>query len=291
MNWKKIGQYLLYPHLAVIICLLPISIIFLVYSLINLSSISILAILSYLLAFYLLVVICFRIPNIIKFFKKFKQKNKFIQKWLSDVHLRINVLLYISLIWCAGFAIFQLSLGIYYKSFWFYSMFGYYFILCVMRFYLFNHTRKYRAKEQIKIEYKKYILCGWLLLFINLALTVIVFFIVYFDRTFNHSEIITITLAVYTFLSFTFAIINLVKYKKHKSPVYSASKIISLITACVSMITLETTMLTTFDSGNSPIFRRVIICFTGFAVITFAITMATIMIVRGNKQIKTLNNN
>ena len=34
IDWKKIGLNLLYPHIAVIICLLPISIAFLVLSLI-----------------------------------------------------------------------------------------------------------------------------------------------------------------------------------------------------------------------------------------------------------------
>jgi hypothetical protein len=60
IDWKKIGLNLLYPHIAVIICLLPISIAFLVFSLIYLGTESILAIISYLLAFYVLLTISFR---------------------------------------------------------------------------------------------------------------------------------------------------------------------------------------------------------------------------------------
>lgn len=285
IDWKKIGLNLLYPHLAVIICLLPISVAFLVFSLVYLGTESIIAIASYLLAFYVLLVICFRVPNMIKFFKTVKNENKYMKKWFSDVHLRMNVSLYASLIWNVSFAIFQLGLGFYHHSFWFYSMFAYYVMLGVMRFFLVKHTRKFKANEQKEIELKKYIISGWLLLFMNLALAVIVFFIVYWNKTFNHHMITTIALAAYTFVTFTFAIINLVKYKKYKSPIYSAAKSISLIAGSVSMLTLETTMLTTFGTTEGPLFNQLMLSLTGTAVIAFAITMAIIMIVKGHKEL------
>ena len=290
IDWKKIGLNLLYPHIAVIICLLPISIAFLVFSLIYLGTESILAIISYLLAFYMLLVICFRIPRMIKFFKNFKQENKYLKKWFSDVHLRINVSLYGSLIWNVVFAIFQLVLGFYHKSFWFFSMFAYYVILGIMRFFLVKHTRKYKANEEMKIEAKKSVLCGYLLITMNLALSVIVFFMVYWNKTFYHHMITTIALAAYTFLTFTFAIINLVKYKKYKSAVYSSAKTISLIAGAVSMLTLESTMLTTFGTNESPLFSQLMLSLSGTIVIGFAITMAIIMIVKGNKQLKQTKN-
>ena len=285
IDWKKIGLNLLYPHIAVIICLLPISIAFLVLSLIYLGTESILAILSYMLAFYVLLAICFRVPRMIKFFKTFKQENKYMQKWFSDVHLRMNVSLYGSLIWNIAFAIFQLVLGFYHKSFWFYSMFAYYVMLGVMRFFLVKHTRKYKANEETAIEVKKSILCGYLLIAMNLALAVIVFFMVYWNRTFYHHMITTIALAAYTFFTFTFAIINLVKYRKYKSAVYSSAKTISLIAGAVSMLTLEATMLTTFGTNESPLFSKLMLSLTGVAVIGFAITMAIIMIVKGNRKL------
>lgn len=90
-NWKKFGLSLLYPHVAVIICLLPISIAFLIFSLVYLGNKSILAIISYLFAFYVLMVVCFRVPRMVKYFKKLKRENKFMKKWFSDVQLRMNV--------------------------------------------------------------------------------------------------------------------------------------------------------------------------------------------------------
>lgn len=285
IDWKKIGFNLLYPHVAVILILLPISVAFLVYSLICLTSTSIIAIISYLLSFYVLLTICFRMPRIIVFFKNLKEQNKYINKWFSDVHLRMNVTLYASLIWNIAFAIFQLGLGFYHKSFWFYSMFAYYILLGVIRFFLVRHTRKYKANEETVIEIKKSILCGWLLIIMNLALALIVFFMVYWNRTFYHHMITTIAMAAYTFLTFTFAIINIVKYRKYKSPVYSTAKSISLIAGSVSMLTLETTMLTTFGSTDASIFNQIMLSLTGIAVIGFAITTAIIMIVKGSRQL------
>ena len=233
IDWKKIGLNLLYPHIAVIICLLPVSVVLLVLSLIYLGTESILAILSYLLAFYVLLIISFRVPKIIEFFKTVKRENKYVKKWFSDVHLRMNVSLYGSLIWNVAFAIFQLGLGFYHKSFWFYSMFAYYTMLGVMRFFLVKHTRKYKANEEVTSEIKKSIICGYLLIAMNLALAIILFFMVYWNRTFYHHMITTIALAAYTFFTFTFAIINLVKYRKYKSPVYSSAKTISLPTSAL----------------------------------------------------------
>lgn len=286
ISWKKLGYNLLYPHLAVIICLLPISVAFLILSLIYLTPNSFIAILSYLLAFYVLLVICFRLPRIIQFFKTLKNENKYLQKWFSDVHLRMNFSLYTSLVWNISFAVFQLALGFYHKSFWFLAMFVYYVMLGIIRFFLVKHTRKYKANELETIELKKYIVSGYLLLIMNLALAVIVFFMVYFNKTFYHHMITTIAMAAYTFFTFIFAIINLIKYKKYNSPVYSAAKTITLIAGAVSMLTLETTMLTTFGTTESPLFNQIMLLATGVAVIGFAITMAIIMIVKGTSAIK-----
>lgn len=291
MDWKKFGLSLLYPYIAVVICLLPISVICLILSLIFLGPESIVAILSYLLAFYVLLVICLRVPRIIKFFKTFKNENKYMQKWFSDVHLRMNVSLYGSLIWNVAFASFQLCLGFYHKSFWFFSMFAYYIILGVMRFFLVKHTRKYKANEQAEIEVKKSIFCGWILIVMNFSLALIVFFMVYWNRTFYHHMITTIAMATYTFVTFTFAIINLIKFRKYKSAVYTSAKIIALISGAVSILTLEATMLTTFGTNESPLFSKIMLSSTGVAVIGFSITMAIIMIVKGKKSLKEFQQN
>lgn len=138
-------------------------------------------------------------------------------------------------------------------------------------------------------ELIRYRLCGWIFLVMNLALALMVFFMVYWNRTFRHHEITTIALAAYTFTAFTVAIINMVKYRKYNSPVYSASKAVSLASACVSMLTLEATMLTTFGDGTmDAITRKILLGCTGGVISAFVVVMAVYMIRQSSKKLKDL---
>ena len=289
MDWKKLGKALLFPHIAIMIILLPVATVFLVYSMVFLGTESVGAIVSYVLAAYTLTVWCFKIPYLVRFFKAFKNENKYARIWQDDTRLRVNISLYGTLIWNAAYGVFQLGLGFWHHTFWFYSLAGYYIALAVMRFFLVRHTRRHKPGERMREELRKYRACGITFLIMNLALALIIFFMVYWNRTFNHHEITTIAMAAYTFGSLTMAIINVFKYRKYNSPVYSASKAISLASACVSMLTLESTMLTTFGDGAADLmFRRIMLGPSGGAISVFIIVMAIYMIVQSSRKIKEL---
>ena len=289
MDWKKIGKALLFPHIAIMIILLPIATVFLVYSMVFLGTESVPAIISYVLAFYTLMVWTLKVPYLIKFFKSFKDENKYARRWQDDDRLRVNVSLYGTLIWNTAYALLQLGMGFWHHTFWFYSLAGYYICLAVMRFFLARYTTKHKPGEKMREELIRYRLCGWVFLAMNLALALIIFFMVYWNRTFTHHMITAIAMAAYTFTAFTIAIINIVKYRKYNSPVYSASKAISLAAACVSMLTLEATMLTTFGDGSmDAITRKIMLGCTGGVISVFIIVMAVYMIVQSSKKIKAL---
>ena len=283
MDWKKLGKALLFPHIAIMIILVPIATVFLVYSMVFLGTESVAAIISYVLSAYTLTVWCFKIPYLIKFLKTFKNENKYARIWQDDTRLRVNVSLYGTLIYNTAYALLQLGMGFWHHTFWFYSLAGYYISLAVMRFFLVRHTSKHKPGEKMLDELIKYRACGIVFLIMNLALALMIFFMVYWNRTFHHHEITTITLAAYTFTSLTLAIINTVKYRKYNSPVYSASKAISLASACVS------TMLTTFGDGTMSLTgRRILLGISGGVISVFIIAMAIYMIVNGTKKIKLL---
>ncbi len=285
-KWKKIGKAVLFPHMVLLWLLVPIATGFLVYSMVVLGDAHPVSIASYVLAAYTLTVWCCRIPNIISFFKNVKKENRYVQRWTEDVRLRVNVSLYGGFVWNAAYAIFQLCLGIYHRTFWYCSLAGYYFLLGIMRFSLAAHTRCHGPGEDRRAELKRYRSCGIVFLFMNLALTLIIFFMVYWGRTFRHHQITTIAMAAYTFFTFTKAIVQLVRYRKYESPVYSASKIISLAAACVSMLTLTATMLTVFGEADGVLFRRIMLGSVGGTVSLFIIGMAVYMIIRANQQLK-----
>lgn len=288
MKLRKIGVALLYPHISIVAVVVPTSLALLVASMLSLPSDSPLSIVSYVLSAYALTVFCLRIPSIIAFFRRLKHENALVIRWFSDERLRVNVSLYSSFTINVVYAVFQLCLGIYHHSFWFSSLAGYYVSLAVMRWYLAGYTRRNRGGDNLEFELRKYRTCGAVFLVMNLALALMVFFMVYWNRTFVHHEITTIAMAAYTFTSLTLAIINIVRYRKYQSPVYSATKAINLAAALVSMLTLESTMLTTFGGNMDITTRRLFLAISGTVISAMIVVTAVYMTVIGTKKLNSV---
>ena len=288
MNWRRIGKALLFPHTAVMAVITPVAIVLLAYAFAFKENVHVVSIVSYVFSAYVLTAWCFRAPRIIAYFKNIKN-NKYARKWLRDTRLRVNVSLFGSLLWNTAYVIFHLCLGLVHSSFWFASLASYYILLALMRFFLVRYTRKNVPGEKMLTELKKYRNCGRIFLVMNLALSLMVFFMIYWNRTFEHGEIVTIAMAAYTFVSFTMAVISIKKYRKYNSPVFSAAKAISLASACVSVLTLEATMLNTFGNGKEDmLMNRIMLAASGTVISAVIIAMAVCMIVRGTKKIKLL---
>ena len=152
MDLKKLGKALLFPHIAIMVILIPIATVLLVGSMVFVGTKSPIAIVSYVVAAYTLTVWCFKIPYLIVFFKTFKNENKYVRKWQEDMRLRVNVSLYGSFAWNALYGIFQLWLGFYHRTFWFYSLGAYYICLAIMRFFLVRHTRRYAPGINVPVS-------------------------------------------------------------------------------------------------------------------------------------------
>lgn len=273
--------------MAIMLFLLPVSVILLVHSMVFVGTESVIAYISYVVSAYTLTVWCVRIPEVISFFKAFKTKNSFVIKWTTDVQFRIILSLYGSVLWNLIYSVFQLVLGLYHSTFWYISLSAYYFLLGLIRLYLFKYTRKYKAGEEMILEYKNYRFCGIVFLLMNLALTLMIFFMVYWGRTFIHHQITAIAMAAYTFTAFTIAIVNVIKYRKYNSPIFSATKIVSLAAASVSMLTLESTMFTAFGDGSlSLLGQKIMLGVSGGFISVFIIVLSVYMIKKGNKMIK-----
>ena len=184
MDWKKLGKHILFPHLAIRLVLIPVATVFLVYSLVFLGPESPASYISYVLAFYTLMVWCIQIPKLVRFCKAIKAENKYIRLWQEDARLRVNVSLYGTLMFNTAYAVLQLGLGFWHASFWYYSMAGYYISLAIMRFFLAQHTRKHKPGERMQEELTKYRNCGIIFLVMNLAVSLMIFFMVYWNKTF-----------------------------------------------------------------------------------------------------------
>ena len=285
MDWKKIGNGLLFPHPLVTGLLFPMAVVLMLWGMLTRGTEDPLTIVFCALSFYGLVLVCLRIPDIIRWVQRFRRENKYYLLYKNDVQLRINLSLYFAVGFNAVYALFQLCLGLRHHSAWFYAMAGYYLLLALMRLSLVRHTRQYAAGEDSHTEWRKYRFCGWLLLVMNLALAIFTLYFVFRIRVFLHHEITTIAMAAYTFTALTLAIVNVIRYRKYGSPAYSAAKAISLASATVSMLTLENALLTTFGQDSSEVFRQIMLGTSGVAVILVVQGIALYMIVNAGKKL------
>lgn len=108
-----------------------------------------------------------------------------------------------------------------------------------------------------------YRMCGITLLIMNQALAGIVIFMVHQNRGFDYPGLLIYAMATYSFYSVITAVVNLVKFRKHGSPLLSAAKVINLVAAMVSVLSPETAMLARFGGDDDPLFRKVMTGATG----------------------------
>lgn len=287
MDAKKLMKTLLFPHFTVLLILLPICTAGLVYSMLVLGETDPIRIAFYVLSFYTLTIWCVRVPKIVCRVQNFKKENRYMNRWFSDVRLRTNVTLSGNVMWNGAYAILQLGLGVYHKSAWFCSLSLYYASLALMRFFLVRYTLRNKPGEKKREEWQRYHICGWVFLVLNLALSGMMLYMITKNRVTRHHEITVIAISAYTFFTLTMAILNIFRYRKYNSPVISASRAVSLTAACVSMLTLEETMLTTFGGADMTVqTRQSFLGLSGGAIFAFILVMAIYIIVNGNKQIK-----
>lgn len=296
MDWKKVGKKLLFPPVWVMIILAVISTVALVAVFLKGWDAEPIAYVIYVVSFYSLTVICIEcflvFPN---YYGNLKQKvynNKFGNRYMNDAIYRTHFTLYVSLGINLLYVAANLFTGIWFKSVWSITLAAYYIILAVMRFLLLRFVGRVGiGKDRVK-ELKRSRLCGTILMTVNLALSGVVALVIVQNKGFEYPGILIYVMAMYTFYVTTHSIINIFKYRKYNSPVMSTTKSISLAAALVSMLSLETAMLSQFGVENTtPYFNQIMVGATGAGVCAIVLTMSIYTVVRTNKELKSLSIN
>ncbi len=252
--------------------------------------------LSYFSSAYALTVTVTGFPRFIRFTKELKKRSSelplikklrgtsFGERFFGDIRFRTELSLYFGVLINFLYIAIKLFSGIYYHSVWFISLAAYYFLLAAMRFALLHKNKN--SVMTIEIEFKRYRLCGIALLVMNQVLAGIVVFMVHQNKGFDYPGLLIYAMAAYSFYSIITAVINLVKFRKHGSPLLSAAKVINLVAAMVSILSLETAMLAQF--GDDMDFRRLMTALTGGGVCVIVIAMAVFMIWMSSRRLKKL---
>lgn len=269
---------------------------FVIYTLSGENVNPVVAYVSYFLSAYALIITVTGITGIVRFARKGIDKHPLVRKALDiplvnrllrEDMLRAEAALYqgffINLLY-AGIKMFS---GVFYRSFWFITLAVYYILLAIMRASLLHFVRAYgSAGENKSAGLRRYRLCGIILLFMNIALAGMVILVVHENSGFEYPGVLIYVMAMYAFYTAITAVWNVIKFRKYGSPVMSAAKIINLTAALVSMLSLETAMLTQFGAADDPIFRQTMTASTGAGIIILVLGMAVYMIVGSTRQLK-----
>ena len=205
-----------------------------------------------------------------------------VKRFVEDVRFRTSIFLHQGLLVNLLYIAMKLTSGIYYRSWWFLTLAVYYALLAVMRFLLLWRW----GEIGMEMELRRYRLCGTVLLVVNAALAGMVILMVLQNQGYDYPGILIYAMAVYSFYAVITAIINVVRSRRHGSPVLLAAKAINLTAAMMSILALETAMITQF--GGEDDFRKIMTAATGGGVCVIVLGMAVYMIVWSTKRIKQL---
>lgn len=291
-HFKKIIERIFYPKLWITALGVPIAAAALCYVFLYDRRSDIAAYAAYAFSAYVLTLVCVRIARSAGHAKQnldtVMDRVPIVRRYFTDIPFQVQVTLYRSLALNVLYAVMKFAFSVYYHSIWFGTLAVYYLLLALTRFALIHYGSKNSFGTNLMPEWKRYRLCGVVLLFMNLALIGMVILAVRRNESFHYPGMLIYIMAMYAFYSITAAIVNVVKYRKYRSPVMSAAKVLHLAAAMVSMLALETAMLAQFNGNNREDFRAVMTACTGGAVCAVVLVFAVIMICRSTKKIKAM---
>lgn len=289
-RFRRVMVKIFYPKLWITVLGVPVATAALCYVFLCGRQSDIVAYLIYVFSAYILTLVCVRIVKTAGHTKQnidtVMDKVPVVRRYFNDVSFNMHISLYCSLGFNVLYAVIKSGFSIYYRSVWFGMLSGYYFFLAVMRFVLLRYFGKSEFGKDLTAEWKRYHLCGVLLLLMNLALTGVVIMVVQKNEGFHYPGMLIYIMAMYAFYNITVAIINVVKYSRYRSPVMSAAKVLHLAVALVSMLALETAMLAQFGENNSAQFRKIMTGSTGVCVCAMILTIAVYMIYHSAKELR-----
>lgn len=215
------------------------------------------------------------------------KKTSFGAQFLEDYTFRTILTTMPSFIINVAYTVYNGVIGIVNQSSWFITMAVYYSLLGVMRYHAVNTGRKISRMKNQKLIRKKELAViktdGILLLLLNLALSGVVLLTIAKGRAKAYSEIMAISIAAYTFYKTTMAVINMVKVRKMQSPILITIRNIGVADALVSMLTLQTTMLASFQNTSNLDVNRMN-ALTGMAVCILIALLGISMIYYASKR-------
>lgn len=206
--------------------------------------------------------------------KKYLYKSKIGTRFASDTRFRILATAFCSFAINVIYAFYNGILGIIDNSWWYLTFCVYYLVLSIMRIYVITGERK-----ATDFAYEKRIMrvVGSLLIVLSTAMAGSVILCTVLEPVAAKHEIVMITIALYTTIKVTLAIVNAVKARRFNSPVLTTVRNISCADAAASVVSLQRSMFVSFgEAGATDVFIMNIA--TGTAAFLFILILGIFMI-------------
>ncbi len=142
------------------------------------------------------------------------------------------------------YAIGNCVIGFWGHSWWFITVGAYYTVLTITRFSVLQIKRKADGDYDTELFAER--VTGFFLIALSFCIVGVNVLSAIKERGTAFGEIIMITIATYTFTKITVSIIGMVKAKGSASPILKTLRNISLADACVSIHTMQRSMLVSF---------------------------------------------
>ncbi|MGN0522536.1 MAG: hypothetical protein ACI4IQ_07875 [Eubacterium sp.] len=290
-KFKEILRRLLFPPVWVVLICTVCAAALLIFVFVKEYDNSPLAYFSYAFSAYsFCIFLALVIPNASSGAKKLISKIPLMNKYFNDKIFRAHISIYMSLIVNTAYSVFYFVMAIVQKSYWQVTLALYNFVFSLMRFVLVKNYSKAKKekneKNRLVYELKSYRLCGIFMLLMSLTMTGMIELMIS-DGKNTGGEIITITIAAYTFYCFVIAIINVINFRKQNSPILLASKNVCFARALMSLFSLQITMFSQFGDGD--ISQHIMNIAVGLVTCVLCVATAVIMIVKANKKIKIID--
>ena len=302
---KALAARLFKPSVGIIVTIDILAMPLTIYALSSLAPMHPLSLIAYLLSSYALTVTIINLKRVIRRIKELAtgdelaivravkglmRKNKYMGRYLESRDFRAEVALYTGLVINMLFALFKGVTGITNRSAWLFSFGVYYLFLGIIRFIIMLGVHKrnnfdLEISERKLYEYKKYRLCGALIMVLNIAMAGMAIQMIVQNKANEYSQAVVIGSAAFTFYFLLSSIANVISFRRRDNAILSAAKDLNMIGALMSMYSLQTSMLYTFSKSGEDSFRRIMNTATGIAVLTAVLGIATYMIIKGTKMI------
>lgn len=201
---------------------------------------------------------------------------KIVQRYLNDFSFRGTMNIYQGLIVNLFYTLFRLVIGIYYMLPWFISMGIYYLVLSIVKIYLIVCYKRLCNQMQC------YRNIGYGLFLLNIPMGGMIILMIKTNAGYSYPGYIIYLSALYTFYTVIVAVINLVKFHKTGNLILSANKIINYVCALMSILALQTAMISRFSSHGDS-YRQMMNTITGVIVYVLVIMTAFYMIIHSKK--------